>query len=126
MKWLDYDNATDEDELGFLNISLVIVGYYPRSTREEAWELFANTAHGPIMIEAEFPTVGSERAHPDPRKDFVLMKANSCNFRSSPHLLQLEMEEQSRVTLAAEMLSNMSEAEIKKALIDFLPARPEV
>ena len=54
------------------------------------------------------------------------MKASAPNFRSSPHLLQLEMEERDRVTLAAEMLSNMSEAERKKALIDFLPARPEV
>ena len=121
MKWLDYDNATDEDELGFLNVSLVVAGYYPRETREEAWELFGKTALGPIMTEEEFPPIGSERALPDPREDFVLMKAKVSNFRSSPHLNQLECEEHERVASAADMLSNLSEAERRKALIDYMP-----
>ena len=121
MKWLDYDSATDEDELGFLNISLVVAGYYPRETREEAWKLFGKTALGPIMTEEEFPPIGSERALPDPREDFVLMKAKGSNFRSSPHLSQLEFEEQERVTSAADMLSNLSDAERRKALIEFMP-----
>ena len=48
-KWLNYSEAHDETELGFLILSLAAAGYLPRDSVDKALKLFAESAMGPLF-----------------------------------------------------------------------------
>ena len=87
-KWLSYSEASDETELGFLNLSLAAPGYLPRDTVDEPLHLFSESALGDIcsLDDLEDREEGKERRLSSPRINFTFDKCDVYNFRVSPHL----------------------------------------
>ena len=87
-KWLNYSEASDETELGFLNLSLAAAGYLPRETVAEALHLFSESAMGPICSQDDLKDMeeGEERRLVTPRINYAYDKCDACNYRVSPHL----------------------------------------
>ena len=71
-KWLNYSEAHDETELGFLNLSLVAAGYLSRDSVDEALLLFAESAMGPLCTRDDMQDLddGEERRLLSPRVNY--------------------------------------------------------
>ena len=58
---LDYEHATDEDDVYLLKLSCVQAGYRPRATEDELYSFFESSARAPILRHMDLPAVKSER-----------------------------------------------------------------
>jgi hypothetical protein len=123
-KWLNYSEASDETELGFLNLSLAAAGYLPRDTVDEALQLFSESALGPIcqIDDVRGMEVGKERRLTTPRVNYSFDKCDPCNYRVSPHLDQLVLLEQERTKKARESFESLSPQDKARILADLMPA----
>ena len=127
-RWLNYSEASDETDLGFLNLSLAAAGYLPRNTVDEALLLFSESALGPIchLDDIRGLEVGKERRLNSPRINYTFDKCDVCNFRVSPHLDHLVFLEQERTKTARESFDSLSPADKARILADLMPVHQAV
>ena len=126
-KWLNYGEASDETELGFLKLSLAAAGYLPCDTVDEALQLSSESALGPICLidDVRGMEVGKERRLTTPRVNYTFDKCDPCNYRVSPHLDQLVLLEQERIENARESFESLSPQDKTRILADLMPT-PQV
>ena len=81
-KWLDYSEAHDETELGFLNLSLAAAGYLPRDTVQgkSLWVWFSHIKFAlnpfkPVwMLDADFGVLPDKSQKPSGKCQKIKIK----------------------------------------------------
>jgi hypothetical protein len=112
LPYLDYDHATDEDNLSVLMLSMVQAGFRPLATVDQIF--FESQAPHPIMQQADVPPPKKERPRRVP--GVVLHPLPVGWLRVAPYAKQLADLASSKVEGVALSFKSLSEAEQRRLL----------
>jgi len=115
LPFLNYDHATDEDNLTVLMLSMIQAGFRPLATLNEHYEFFEKMAPLPMMLAAHVPPPGKERKTRPLGK--ALAALPSGWMRVGPYAKQLEDLSTSRVDDVANAFKVLSENDQRRVLL---------